>query len=231
MTNESNIWFFEGVNLYKVFCPHNVKRDFDTKHKFVNYDKEEFVYLSEEPSKHVYLVVDGRIKIGSYSHQGKENIKAILQKGEVFGELAIVGEENRKEFAQAMDNVTICPLTIKDMDGLMKRNKDLSFKITKLIGLKLRRAERRIESLVFKDASTRIIEFLIDSAEERGQKVGLETLVKDFLTHQDISNLTATSRQTVTTTLNQLREANLINFDRKRLLIRDIDKLKNLVNS
>ena len=96
MTNESNIWFFEGVNFYKVFCPHNVKRDFGSKHEFVNYSKEEFVYFSDEPSKHVYLVVDGRIKIGSHSDQGKEIIKAILQKGEGFGELAIIGEENRR---------------------------------------------------------------------------------------------------------------------------------------
>ncbi len=229
MTNESNIWFFEGVNLYKVFCPHNTRSDLGSKHEFVNYDKEEFVYFSDEPSKHVYLVVDGRIKIGSHSDQGKEIIKAILQKGEVFGELAIIGEGSRREFAQAMGSVTICPLTIEDMDGLMKKNKDLSFKITKLIGLRLRKAERRIESLVFKDARTRIMEFLIDSAEERGQKVGFETLVKDFLTHQDISNLTATSRQTVTTVLNELRDDNHINFDRKRLLIRDLDKLKTLL--
>jgi CRP-like cAMP-binding protein len=229
MTNESNIWFFEGVNLYKIFCPHNVKKNVGSKHEFVNYKKEEFVYFSDEPSKHVYLVVDGRIKIGSYSDSGKEIIKAILQKGEVFGELAIIGEESRREFAQAMEKVTICPLTIGDMDDLMKTNKNLSFKMTKLIGLRLKKAERRIESLVFKDARTRIMEFLIDSAEERGQKVGFEILVKDFLTHQDISNLTATSRQTVTTILNELRDGNHINFDRKRLLIRDLDKLKALL--
>ena len=200
-----------------------------SKHEFVDYKKEEFVYFSDEPSKHIYLVADGRIKIGSYSDDGKEIIKAILQKGEVFGELAIVGEESRREFAQAMDKVTICSLSIEDMDDLMKSNKELSFKMTKLIGLRLRKAERRIESLVFKDARTRILEFLIDSAQERGQKVGHETLVKDFLTHNDISNLTATSRQTVTTILNELRDANQINFDRKRLLIRDLDKLKLLL--
>jgi CRP-like cAMP-binding protein len=51
-------------------------------------------------------------------------------------------------------------------------------------------------------------------------------MVKNQLTHQDIANLTGTSRQTVTTVLNDLRDRNIINFDRRKILIRDMDKLK-----
>jgi len=85
--------------------------------------------------------------------------------------------------------------------------------------------ERKIELLVFKDARTRIIEFLKDLAQERGQKVGFETMIKNHFTHKDIASLTGTSRQTVTTVLNELRESNVINFDRRRILIRDVAKL------
>ena len=85
--------------------------------------------------------------------------------------------------------------------------------------------EQRLESLVFKDSRTRIIEFLLKQAQKRGQRVGYETLVKKMLTHQEISHFTATSRQTVTTVLNELRDKNILTFNRKRLLIRDLDKL------
>ena len=46
------------------------------------------------------------------------------------------------------------------------------------------------------------------------------------LTHKDIAALTGNSRQTVTTILNEMKEQNLINFDRKRILIRDLEKLQ-----
>jgi CRP-like cAMP-binding protein len=46
------------------------------------------------------------------------------------------------------------------------------------------------------------------------------------LTHKDIAALTGTSRQTVTTILNELKEKNLINFDRKKILVRDLANLK-----
>ena len=85
--------------------------------------------------------------------------------------------------------------------------------------------ERKIESLVFKDARTRIVDFLREMAEEKGQKVGFEMMIKNHLTHKDIASLTGTSRQTVTTVMNELREKNLINFDRRRILIRDLEKL------
>jgi CRP-like cAMP-binding protein len=94
------------------------------------------------------------------------------------------------------------------------------------MGFRFRKLERRLESLVFKDARTRVVEFILELAQERGQKVGFETMVKSHLTHQDIANLTGTSRQTVTTILNDLRDRNLINFDRRKILIRDMTKLK-----
>jgi len=55
-------------------------------------------------------------------------------------------------------------------------------------------------------------------------------LVPKFFTHQEIANLTDTSRQTVTTILNELRAENLIYFDRKRLLVRDVKKLQAMLS-
>ena len=154
-------------------------------------------------------------------------MKTILSKGDLFGELALTGETQRSEFAQAMDNNTmVCPMNIKEMKALMKDNQELNFKIYKIMGLRLKKLERRIESLVFKDARTRIVEFIRDMGEEKGIKVGFETMIKSHLTHKDIANLTGTSRQTVTTVMNELKEQNLINFNRRQILIRDLATLK-----
>jgi CRP/FNR family cyclic AMP-dependent transcriptional regulator len=107
----------------------------------------------------------------------------------------------------------------------MFENRELSFKMLKLVGLRLMKLERKLELLVFKDARTRVIEFLKDAASWKGKKVGFETMIPTRLTHKDIAALTGTSRQTVTTILNELKEKNLIYFDRKKILIRDLEKL------
>ncbi|HTE28974.1 MAG TPA: Crp/Fnr family transcriptional regulator, partial [Chryseolinea sp.] len=124
-----------------------------------------------------------------------------------------------------MEAATICPLTTSQLKELMYDNKELSFKILKLIGLRIMKLERKLELLVFKDARTRIVEFLKDTAAWKGVKVGFETMIPTKLTHKDIASLTGTSRQTVTTILNDMKEKNMINFNRKQILIRDLDQL------
>ena len=225
MSENKSVWYLENVDLYELLCPHKVPGMEDI-HEFRKFGKDDFIYFPDQPSQYIYMVSSGRVKLGTYTDDGKELVKTILGKGEIFGELALAGEDKRTDFAQAMDSdTTVCPLTITDMESLMAANKTLSLKIMKIIGLRLRKTERKIESLVFKDARTRIIEFLHDTAQERGQKVGFETMIKNHLTHKDIASLTGTSRQTVTTVLNELRDNNIINFDRRRILIRDMERL------
>jgi len=98
-----------------------------------------------------------------------------------------------------------------------------------IMGARVSEMEDRLESLVFKDSKTRILDFLIKSIEKKGQRIGYEWVLRNFITHQDIASLTSTSRQSVTMILNELRHDNIIQFDRKRLLVRDFDRLKSLV--
>jgi CRP/FNR family transcriptional regulator, cyclic AMP receptor protein len=226
MSSTSALWYFESVNLYDILCPHKVKPMAD-RHTFNYFKKDQFIYFPDEPAQYIYMIAEGRVRIGRYLDDGKEVITAILDFGEIFGELALAGEERRRDFAQAMDDkTTVCPLSIEDLKQLMYDNRELSFKMLKLVGLRLMKLERKLELLVFKDARTRIIEFIKDSATWKGKKVGYETLVPTKLTHKDIAALTGTSRQTVTTILNELKEKNLINFDRKKILVRDLANLK-----
>lgn len=224
--NTSALWYFESVNLFNILCPHKVKKMGD-KHQFIYYKRDSFIYFPDDKADHIYMIAQGRVKIGHYLNDGKEVISAILTTGEIFGELALAGEDTRRDFAQVMDeNTSICPLSIEELKDLMFENKELSFKMLKLVGLRLMKLERKLESLVFKDARTRVIEFLKDAASWKGKKVGFETMIPTKLTHKDIAALTGTSRQTVTTILNELKEKNLIYFDRKKILIRDLAQLK-----
>lgn len=225
MANTQALWYFESVNLYNILCPHKVDV-MGEKHEFKTFRRDQVIYRPNEPSQYIYMIADGRVKIGHYLDNGQEVVKAILTKGEIFGELAVAGEESRSDFAQAMDeNTSVCPMSIDDLKALMWEDKELSFRILKLVGLRLMRMERKLELLVFKDARTRIVEFLKDAASWKGKKVGFETMIPTKLTHKDIAALTGTSRQTVTTILNELKEKNLIYFDRKKILIRDLEKL------
>ena len=123
------------------------------------------------------------------------------------------------------DEVEYLAVKVTDFQQLMQHNQRLIFSCLHHLSQRLQRVEERLAKLVLKDARERIIEFLVEAAGREGRRVGYETLVKHYLTQQDIANLTGTSRQTVTSVLNDLRKSNLIYFNRNSILIRDIEKL------
>jgi CRP-like cAMP-binding protein len=226
MATDNKLWYLENFNLFKTLSAYEkVKMSTKAKHSVMK--KNDYIYFPEDPSSTIFFLKKGRVKIGSYSGNGKEIIKAILKPGEIFGELSLVGQQTRKDFAIALDNnLIVCALGMKDMEEMIEANPMIGIKVTKLIGFRLQQIEQRLESLVFKDARTRIVDFIVDLGHENGIAIGKEILVKHRLTHMDIANLTATSRQTVTTTLNELKDKNQLHLERKQFLIRDIDNLK-----
>lgn len=224
MSNSQSLWYLENIDVTGIFCPEKMGAAAH-QHVHKEYKKGDYIYLPEEHADKIFFLTEGRVKIGSYSDTGKEITKAILSRGEVFGELSLIGKTRRRDFAYAMERTICCVLSVEEMKGLMREHGGLSMFLMRIMGSRMLEMEQRLESLVFKDSRTRIVEFLLELAHKRGQRVGYELVVRKFITHQDIANITATSRQTVTTVLNELRNKNLLTFDRRRLLIRDMDAL------
>jgi len=223
---QSKLWYLEQINIFKELKPEELEL-VNSVAQMKSMEKGKFFYFPSEPSKVVFLLKEGRVKIGSYSEDGKEVIKAILEPGEIFGELAVAGQENRSDFAEALDaNTRCCAIQKEEMASILNSIPHLNLKFTQLIGLRLQKMERRFESLIFKDARQRVLDFIRTTALEKGRKVGFDHAFKHKLTHQDIANLTATSRQTVTIVLNELREQGIIKFDRRSILIHDMEALK-----
>jgi CRP-like cAMP-binding protein len=225
MSENKTIWFLENIDVGGIFCPKKVEQTV-VDNRIKEYKKDDYIYLPDEESDKIYFIHQGRIKIGSYADNGKEITKAILAKGQVFGELAMIGEDKRRDYALAVEETSLCVVSSEEMKNMIKDHSSLSMFFMKMMGSKVIEMENRLESLVFKDSRSRIIEYLVELVEKNGQRVGYEWVVRNFITHQEIANLTATSRQTVTTVLNELRSGEILTFNRKRLLVRDMDKLK-----
>jgi len=222
-----SIWYLENINASDIFSDKKLDGP-DKGARQKKFDKGEVIYHADQSANHIYLIRSGKVKILSPADSGKEIVKAILNVGEVFGEKSIIGEQNYNDVAVAIEDTELSILSSTQVKSMMKEHSALSLFFMKLMGSKVLEMEQRLESLIFKDSKTRILEYLIQMIEKKGQRIGYEWVVRNFITHQEIANLTATSRQSVTTLLNELRNEGILTFDRKRLLIRDIDRLKQM---
>ncbi len=215
----------EKIPLFDALSPDEKVRMMDMMEHLVT-PRYSAIYQQGDKADAIYLLGKGAVKIGTVNDEGKEIIKHILHPEMIFGEMALVDHSMYRNFAMTLNKETeTFRISAKNFKQLMQSNSQLAFEVLNMIGKRLQRAEDRLESLIFKDARERIIDFLKDNAIKRGRKVGFETFFKHSLTQQEIANFTGTSRQTVTSVLNDLRKSNQIYFNRKSILIRDISNL------
>ncbi|MFQ5732935.1 MAG: Crp/Fnr family transcriptional regulator [Planctomycetaceae bacterium] len=167
----------------------------------------------------IYLVVSGRVKIAHITEDGKESILAFMQPGEVFGELAVVDEAGNEDFLEAVEKSTVLMIPVAAVRSLMERHPGISLAITKLIGLRRKRIERRLKSLMFHPARERLIHVLLDFAEDYGVMRGSELYLRIRLTHQELANLIGSTRETVTVALGELREEGYVRLERRRIVL------------
>ncbi len=221
-----SFWHLENIDVTHLLCPTKLGNgELMARHTHRVFKKGSDIYVPQDLSDRIFFITDGRVKISVMNEEGKEITKSILGRGEVFGELAVLGETQRHDFATALEDTETCVVSLDELRGLMRDRSELNLFFMKIFGGRQLEMERRLESLVFRDSRSRIVEFLVNLSRSKGQRVGYEWVVRKPVTHQEIANLTATSRQTVTTTLNDLRYKKLLTFNRSRLLVRDLDKL------
>ena len=229
MTDKTKLWYLENFNLFKGLSDAK-KMELSRIATMRELHKNEPIYFASDPSTSIFFLKTGRVKIVKYSPDGKENILTLINPGEIFGEMAFLDERERTDFAITVEPALICAINKDDLGEFINKTPSLNIKLTKLIGLKLKSFSERIEDLVFKDADQRVISFILRMADKNGKNVGDQIFVKPFLKHQDIAELAACSRQTVNYILTGLRDKNIINFDRKKLIINNLPALKSYLN-
>ena len=217
----NSIWFFDNIDVFQILCPHKFA-EYKKDHSFNYFKKGDYIYFEDDIANKVFLVNSGKIKVGYLTEDGEEITTAILSKGQIFGEKAILGQERRNEFAQALDNeVSTCVVSLDLMHELLRQNTEFSISIYKFIGYRFKKLERRLQIMLFKDAKTRLLEFIRELADEYGfvNVITGDTVIKHPFTQKEIALLIGLSRPTLNILINELQNENVLSFERKQIIL------------
>ncbi len=194
--------------------------------KDLEYSQGELIYLPGEPSESVYFLKKGRVKLSYRGPAGKEFTVSILDEGEPFGEMSVVGEEDRSLKAEALDDVVLCTVSKRDFLHFTDQNPSLSLSVAKKIGQHRREIENSLADLLFKDVPSRLATTLRQLADEYGEESGDGVKIKPALTHDEIAKLIGSTRETTTSNLNEFESEGLIEKGRGNIVIKDVSGLK-----
>ncbi len=214
----NKLWFLKHIRLFDGISPSEMQ-EMEKITRMEEVKKRQPLYLPGDPSRNVYLLKKGRVKIANTAPSGKEVTFDILEPGEVFGELDVLEDAPRSTSAETLDDTLICVIPRKDFDQYLAMHPNVTFKLTKLIGLRLKKIQSRVEDLVFRDVPARLAHLLSELSKTDGvaDKPGIRLKVK--LTHQEMANLIGCSRETVSATMGQFRDDGLIRIDGRTVTI------------
>ncbi|MBK7938272.1 MAG: Crp/Fnr family transcriptional regulator [Lewinellaceae bacterium] len=220
------VWFFEEVDLYEILCPYKYN-DHLKVHPLSCYNKTDFLFMEGDPVREIFLITEGRVKVGFYDNEGNEQVISFLGRGEILGEVALFGQNRYKEFAQAVtDRTMICKLRVEKAQELVRDYVPFSLTLTKRFSERVQRLERHLQILLFKDARQRLVEFLKDLCRDFGSPYRTGVKITLEMTQSDIAALIGASRKTVSLLFTDLEEAGLVKFfGRKEIYVPDVEGL------
>jgi CRP-like cAMP-binding protein len=227
---DDKFWYLKRCDLFERLTPEQISR-VESRSKTRTFERNSLVYVPSDENDSLLLLGTGRVRIYHNTSDGKQALLAIIDPGELFGELSLVQAGRREEFAEAMEQSTVVLIPRADVHRLMEELPNFSIGITKLIGLRLQHVERRLKSLLFRTNRERVVHLLLELAEKYGAHTNDGIAIGIKLSHQDLANVIGSTRETVTVVLGNLQEEGSLLIKRQQLILTKVKRLADSIGA
>jgi CRP/FNR family cyclic AMP-dependent transcriptional regulator len=192
------------------------------------YDRREVIYLPGDERTHVFLVIEGVVKLARLSEDGREIIISTAESGELFGELALVNPGPHDTMAEMMTRGKIASIEVQVLEELIQELPRLSLTVARIMGYRRMLLESKLEDLAFRNVPARLAKFLLEEAANRGKGEGSRITVPSQYSQQEIGSMIGSTRETTSHFLNDFRKLGLIDFNKRLISILNPEKLAEL---
>ena len=187
--------------------------------------KGSILFKEGDGGDRLYVVVEGKLKLGTTSTDGRENLLSILGPGEMFGELSLFDPGPRTATATAVTDSRLLSLSNDKVIGWVTQHPEVSLQLLGRLAQRLRRSNEVLADLVFSDVPGRVAKALIDLGDRFGKSTDEGLLVNHDLTQEELAQLVGASRETVNKALADFAGRGWLKLDGRSVLITDVERL------
>nr|WP_297556795.1 Crp/Fnr family transcriptional regulator [uncultured Actinomyces sp.] len=185
----------------------------------------EVLFEEGEPGNRLYIITEGKVKLGHTSTDGRENLLAVLGPGEIIGELTLFDPGPRSTTATAVSPVTLLHLDHADLSAILDTNPTMAKHMLRALARRLRRTNESLADLVFSDVPGRVAKALLDLADRFGTPAEDGVHVPHDLTQEELAQLVGASRETVNKSLADFVSRGWIHLEGRAVTLLDLDRL------
>jgi CRP-like cAMP-binding protein len=181
----------------------------------------ELIHPAGAPATRLYLVAQGRVRLSRPVPDGHQVTLALLDEGMAFGHEALLDDAAYGARAEALRDCVLQAFTRSEVLALVDARPDAGLALMAALAERLTAADEQIASLAFRSVGARLAAKLLELADRYGRITPAGVRIEERFTHQQLSELIGTSRETLTKALNELRVAGIVEVAERRLVLRD----------
>lgn len=186
---------------------------------FKQFKKNETILYEEDTNEFMYIILLGKVKAVRTTEEGKEIILAMHKSGSFFGEMSLIDGKTSPASVIATEDSLIAIINKKDFFSIIFLHNKVSLNLFKILCERLRRSWNTIQLLNFNNAAHRTKMLFLMLSDDYGEKTPNGTVLNIRLTHQDISDMTGLTRESVTRVIDKLQKSKEIIIDKKSICL------------
>ena len=174
----------------------------------------------------LYIVTEGKVKLGRSSSDGRENLLAIMGPGQMFGELSLFDPGPRSATVTAVTDATFASLSHDDLLRWLEGRPMVARGLLSQLAARLRKANDVVADLVFSDVPGRVAKALLDLADRFGRTADDGVHVHHDLTQEELAQLVGATRETVNKSLAEFSNRGWLQLDGRSVVLLDVERLR-----
>ncbi|TRX41382.1 Crp/Fnr family transcriptional regulator [Flavobacterium restrictum] len=188
--------------------------------------KGEPLFEEGETVNGIYCIKEGICKLSKLSTNGKDQIVKLVKAGELLGQRSMVSDEPANLSAIALEDMEVCFIPKNDVLGFFDKNNKFSLNMMKSICGDLKEADEHMVSMAQKTVKDRLAETLLYLHTTFG--INDDNTLKIQLSREELASLIGTATESCIRLLSEFNKLGLIALIGKKILLKDIPKLKKM---
>ncbi len=183
------------------------------------FNAKDVIFAPGDPDDRLYFLFEGTVRLYKTYGYYKEATTALLKEGAVFGKLSLAEGCWQDNFAEAVTDVQVASVQKSMLTEITRRQPEFALKLFASFSERLRQSDEVIESLLHREVSARLTTLLLSLSDRFGETNGVGTLLGVRLTHQDLANMIASTREAVSKVMSEFQRDGAIEVQNRKIVL------------
>ncbi|MGN7781259.1 Crp/Fnr family transcriptional regulator [Mycolicibacterium sp. 22603] len=193
--------------------------------EWMSFPRNHTIFVEGEPGDRLYVLVEGKVKVGRRTADGRESLIAVMGPGDTFGELALFDPGPRTATVATLTEVRVAAVPRQALGVWIAERPQIAEQLLRVLARRLRRTNDDLCDMIFTDVPGRVAKQLLDLTKRFGRPDGDGLRVDHELTQLELAQLVGSSRETINKALSEFANRGWIRQQGKTIYVMEPAKL------